>query len=263
MLYIRGAAATGGATGLPRAPRTFPAHDKMWWPLQHIARTALATAALLACAPSPALSSGDRARRIPRVDPLLVPVMPVSKHNGNALNMNLTFYNMHISDIARGVTAHSLKFDFDDLDLEIRFHRPHVNFNGTYRASGKVLWLPVWGSGPFTMKMSDVYERFHIRGVRKRGVDGRVYMHIREYTSTLEPRAMTLSFDNLFNGNWLLGKGANALINNEWKQIYGEIAPLTNQHFSIIMRPYWEDILSRDPIDVMFPPGTRYLYVVE
>ncbi|XP_026287913.2 protein takeout-like [Frankliniella occidentalis] len=207
-----------------------------------------------------AMGYGDAAAGIPKLDPLLVPVMPVSRHDGAALNMNLTFYNMRISDITHNVVMHSLKFDVDNLEMDIRFSRPQVNFRGTYKTDGKILWLPVWGSGPFQMHMGTVFERYRIKGERRVGPDGQAYMHIVDYASTLEPRQMSLDFQNLFNGNWLLGKGANSLINSRWETIYGEIAPLSDRHFSNIMRPHWEDVFSREPLDIMFPRPTRYFY---
>ncbi|KAE8746175.1 hypothetical protein FOCC_FOCC007047 [Frankliniella occidentalis] len=128
----------------------------------------------------------------------------LTRHDGAALNMNLTFYNMRISDITHNVVMHSLKFDVDNLEMDIRFSRPQVNFRGTYKTDGKILWLPVWGSGPFQMHMGTVFERYRIKGERRVGPDGQAYMHIVDYASTLEPRQMSLDFQNLFNGNWLL-----------------------------------------------------------
>lgn len=200
------------------------------------------------------MATGDPGHGVPKLDPILVPLMPMSKNAGKVLNLNMTFFNLTIEDITHDVTLKSAKFDYDKLEATLELHRPLVHFHGSYKINGKILWLPIWGEGTSWMKMTDVGEVWHMRAERAVAEDGRPYMQLKEYTSTLSPGAMAVHYDNLFGGNWVLGQGANTLINSQWKVIYQQLQPLSDGHFSAIMRPYWADIFKQQvDLDRDFP----------
>lgn len=41
-------------------------------------------------------------------------------------------------------------FDFDAKEITIQGQLPYLNFTGTYRLSGKLASLPIFGNGPYT-----------------------------------------------------------------------------------------------------------------
>lgn len=51
----------------------------------------------------------------------------------------------------------------------------------------------------------NVDEKFKLSGERATE-NGRTFWNVTSYSSTLEPKSMEVKYDNLFNGNWLLGE---------------------------------------------------------
>ena len=198
------------------------------------------------------MKKGDPSIGMAVLDPTYIKDWVIIKNAGNVLNWNMTCANVKITKICENVELKSAHFDLDKLELNMTVWRPEVDFSSPYQMKGKVLWLPIWGSGAMSMKMINVLEDFYLKGKRVER-DGKTYWEVTEHLATLRPGLIRSNFDNLFNGNAILGNAANRLMNAQWKLIYGQLHEISDAKFSEIMTPEFHDILMHQSLEEMFP----------
>lgn len=81
---------------------------------------------------------------------------------------------------------------------------------------------------------------------------GKKYWRLNDYKLTLEPELVTMYFGNLFNGDRLLGESTNTFINEQWRDIFGELRPGYEETFGIIFKDIANRIFTRVPFNDIF-----------
>ncbi|KAE8747379.1 hypothetical protein FOCC_FOCC005846 [Frankliniella occidentalis] len=88
---------------------------------------------------------------------------------------------------------------------KLTFFAPTITIAGTYTASGRVLLLPVTGTGPSNITLKDMNISYEYDWPLKKRSSGREYIDIINSKMTLNSLGhMAVRFDNLFNGDRLL-----------------------------------------------------------
>lgn len=84
--------------------------------------------------------------------------------------------------------------------------------------------------------------------------NGVTYTSITSYKVTTRPKKMEFYFDNLFDGkNKELADNVNAVLNENWKELFEEVRPGYEEAYGIIFRNYAEMIFTKVPLDKIFP----------
>lgn len=118
---------------------------------------------------------------------------------------------------------------------EILMMFPRLELVGPYEMDGRVLILPVQGKGEsnLTLTNSQVSIRFLGKPVTK---NGKVYMQTDNLKFTVQPAKMTVQFQNLFNGDPVLGPTTNQFLNENWSDIFGELKPSVEAAFGEVVK---------------------------
>lgn len=77
-------------------------------------------------------------------------------------------------------------------------------------------------------------------------------MKLKEFTVSIAPKNMKVRFENLFNGNQLLGETMNELLNTHWKDVFRQIRPALEKSYSEIMFKFGDKIFSKTPYNEIF-----------
>jgi hypothetical protein len=68
----------------------------------------------------------------------------------------------------------------------------------------------------------------------------------------IEPQRLHFKLDNLFNGDKTLGDNINQVMNDNWKEVYGDVKSSYEEAFGKIFASVFDNLLARVPIAELF-----------
>lgn len=185
------------------------------------------------------------------MNPMVIPELALWQGT-SAVGLKLAWKNAEI---------HGLKdADFLDCDMNVTskhtkltFFAPTITIAGTYTASGRVLLLPVTGTGPSNITLKDMNISYEYDWPLKKRSSGREYIDIINSKMTLNSLGhMAVRFDNLFNGDRLLGENMNNFINENWREVSKEFGPGVADAIGEVFKLVLKNICDAVPYDVVF-----------
>ncbi|XP_026319284.1 circadian clock-controlled protein-like [Hyposmocoma kahamanoa] len=97
---------------------------------------------------------------------------------------------------------------------------------GQYEMDGQILILPIRGKGPVHVVLRKLVINFECDLSEKVGKDGKKHWDMKKWTHSFELKdKVDLVFENLFDGNEVLGNAARELISSNGKEVVYEIGP--------------------------------------
>ncbi|XP_014285326.1 protein takeout [Halyomorpha halys] len=122
-----------------------------------------------------------------------------------------------------------------------------IEILGDYTISGKVLVLPIQGTGKSNITMVDVEAKVTIK-LKEVNSNGKHYIQAESVDLKIAPKKTTFDFQNLFNGDKLLGANMNAFLNENHDQIIKELNPAMSKGLSQKIGETINQILSKIPL---------------
>ncbi|XP_034252626.1 circadian clock-controlled protein-like [Thrips palmi] len=187
------------------------------------------------------------------LDPLLISEMRLSQGSNSPVNLDLTFTNMSTTKFLDGVKVESIHFDLDKMVLTAESVTPTVLAVSKYSVKGKVLLLPITGTGDSRVELNDVKTSLRITGKRTKKSDGKDYFEITDVKANMVPKKMSLRLDNLFNGDKQLGDTMNKVLSENWELVFNEISPSLNTAYAELFRRPAHALFIHVPIDGIIP----------
>ncbi|XP_064214568.1 uncharacterized protein LOC659327 [Tribolium castaneum] len=114
------------------------------------------------------------------------------------------------------------EFDFDKKVLDVVGTFPEIVKKCTYEVDGQVLLLPVTGKGPSEIILTkvDVTSKLYFEEIKKRN---KTFIKIVRSDIDMNPGHVSYKFDNLFNGDKVLGDNINQVLNDNWKEVFEDV----------------------------------------
>ncbi|XP_015514386.1 protein takeout [Neodiprion lecontei] len=200
--------------------------------------------------------TGTKELKIAPIDPLRIKKLDISQGSGPVtVELNFTDVDIHgMSSVL--VDSVSAKLDGDEktLTLNLVASKPLIML-GQYTVDGKVLVLPIQGSGNATLDLLSVTATIKLIGsvVQRQGVD---YLIFKKVDFVLNPQSMKLNFSNLFNGNKELGDNMNKFLNENWSQVYDELRHSFQNAFALTIADLTHRFFAQVPYDSLIPPSS-------
>ncbi|KAH0809714.1 hypothetical protein GEV33_013075 [Tenebrio molitor] len=156
---------------------------------------------------------------LPNFEPLWIPQVIIA--GGGSVAVTQNYKNCKIFGLTK-MKLNKAGFDFDNKTFEFAGTVPEYILTGEYTLDGKVLLLPVKGEGDSTATMKNVELNclMQYEEVKKKG---KKYMKFVSGKGTFKPSSIVFHFDNLFNGDMLLGDEINRVVNENWKLLFEDI----------------------------------------
>lgn len=201
----------------------------------------------------PVIINGDPKYRVPNMNPMVIPELALWQGT-SAVGLKLAWKNAQI---------HGLKdAEFRECDMNVTtkhtkltFFAPKISITGIYTASGRVLILPVTGTGPSNITVLNMKISFDYDWPVSKRANGKEYIDIINHKMTLHDLGfMQVKFDNLFNGDRLLGDNMNNFINENWKEVSKEFGPGVADAIGEVFKLVLKNICDLVPYDVVFKP---------
>ncbi|CAG9767572.1 unnamed protein product [Ceutorhynchus assimilis] len=195
------------------------------------------------------LKSGNSEYGLKPLDPLSVDKMTIGAGSG-PVQLVQNYDNVALSGLT-DMTVNKAHYDAQKKSLQILATVPKLTQKGHYALDGAILTLPVVGDGAATLTLENIEFtlEFQFEETKK---GGQTHFKIKTVAHTAKPNHMTLNFENLFNGNKLLGDNINKLVNEEWRTVYHDVRGNLESSYAEIYRKYAQDFFDKVPVDKLF-----------
>ncbi|KAH0812335.1 hypothetical protein GEV33_010460 [Tenebrio molitor] len=116
----------------------------------------------------------------------------------------------------------NVEFYFKGKSLTVAGTFPEITIECQYELDGKVLLLPIKGTGPSTL----VLKNLKVAGVfdyEEKMRKGKTHINVVSSNLTMDPELVSYNFENLFNGDKQLGDNINRVLNDNWKEVFDDV----------------------------------------
>ncbi|CAG2062433.1 unnamed protein product [Timema podura] len=151
----------------------------------------------------PALAVGIPEIGVKKFEPLYIKKLALTKGHG-AVVISGSFTDILAHGPSNATTSYAL-LDLKNRIFELGIDIPEILVESEYDLSGKILILPIVGSGEARLRLSNVTTRVRC-DLEFPKVNGREIMYLKTMQVEFLVRGMHVYLGNLFNGNKVLGR---------------------------------------------------------
>lgn len=143
------------------------------------------------------------------------------------------------------VVEYASKYSFQ---LEL----PHLYVTGRYNVDGKILFIPVKGSGGFTGNFTGGLGDIRIKGVHKE-IKGQTHFVVNKMDIKITVAKGSIALQELFAGDKVIAEIVSQTINQNFAILSQDLIPLIEKSLSRIFKRTSNKILERFTLDQLFP----------
>ncbi|KAL3271592.1 hypothetical protein HHI36_022067 [Cryptolaemus montrouzieri] len=167
----------------------------------------------------PKLKDGIPELGVPSLDPLKIAKMSIG--SGNIIQLVQNYENFELIGLST-VTLNELSFDLDKGKLFLGITAPLIVLKATYTVKGKILVLDVYGHGNCTFSLENETGSFSM-DLETYTKNDQMYIKGTNPQFEFDTERCVFNFENLFDGNKLLGDNINQVLNDNWREIFNEL----------------------------------------
>ncbi|KAK9503384.1 hypothetical protein O3M35_009945 [Rhynocoris fuscipes] len=197
------------------------------------------------------LANGNPSLGVLPLDPLHFEKIAINQGTG-PVSIKLELKNLNVQGV-KTIKINSIsKFDWKDAALDVSVPAKLI-FDGEYTIDGKVMVLPVKGTGHCHIT-ADNFKAQVTAKIKTIEKNGKQYYEISMLDLDFQTDKVQFQFDNLFNGDKTLGNQVNVFINENWKDVINELKPAIIQAFTTAFKSMGNNLFSRVPANEITPP---------
>lgn len=201
----------------------------------------------------PHLAKGVREFGLPSIDPFVIPNLYVDQGNSQSVAIKLNFTNLSVIGLGNAV-INNVKIDVQDkkVNLHLDIKKPLI-LDGTYTVTGRVLLLPITGSGHCKFVLHNFKAPVHMSAnlISKHKLP---YWDVDNLDFDFDVTKLEILLENLFNGDKALGNNMNLFLNENWREILTELKPAFRSAFAQVYISIVQRFFAQVPIEEVFPP---------
>ncbi|CAL4124495.1 unnamed protein product [Meganyctiphanes norvegica] len=194
----------------------------------------------------PHLHTGVPELSLPILEPMFIPNLNFRQGNG-AVNINAVFRNLEIRGLSSFNTTY-IEADPLSQTLNVGLYIPELRVTGSYDLDGLLLVLPIKGQGPFWTTFNGI----HANGVGSINIAGQApseRLQVSNVFVDFDIDRMRVNLDNLFGGDPILGEAVHLFLNDNGKEVLGEIKPEIQRRLNDLVQKVMNDAFSQLPVD--------------
>lgn len=195
----------------------------------------------------PYLKSGVPEYNIPAMEPLKLKKLTFTPTSS---------IRVDASDIdaygASNFELNKVNLDFKAMLFLVDVTLPNLQIEGQYQIDGKLLLLPIRGSGPMHGNFTNSTGTCKMQ-VAKYLENGEEKLRFTDFKLKISVGGGTLKLDNLFGGEKVLGDVINSAINKNFDLFLKEILPLVEMALSDSFQNIANNIIQQFPFAQLFP----------
>ncbi|KAK3923269.1 Protein takeout [Frankliniella fusca] len=194
----------------------------------------------------PILKKGIPRFNIPVLDPLMLGDLDFSTND-----LKMVYKDTKMSKLFTDYKVVLVEFDPEKHTMRMNLKVPEVVSEGHYELNGKLMVMPVVGSGAFTLTYQDVNFDLTLHGKPKMK-DGKPYMDLVEAKTVFTPTNLLVKVENLFNGNKELSDNFHKFVNENWKDIFNEFKPKIWGSMDVFFKQVFTKIFEDVPLTEIY-----------
>ncbi|XP_018395334.1 PREDICTED: circadian clock-controlled protein-like [Cyphomyrmex costatus] len=196
----------------------------------------------------PYLKTGVPEYNIPSLEPLILKKLTFAPTSSLQLEAS--------EIVTRGASNFIIKkakIDLDTLIVLVDVELPNIQVEGIYGIDGKLLLLPIRGSGPIHGNFSNCIGACKIQIEKYLDEDGEEKMRIKDFKLKISVGKGMIKLDNLFGGEQALGDVINLAINNNFDIFLKELSPQIEKGLSDSFQDIASSIIQQFTFAQLFP----------
>ncbi|XP_018047683.1 PREDICTED: protein takeout-like [Atta colombica] len=195
------------------------------------------------------MAKGLKSFKILPIEPLAIDSIKIDSEGSVSLKQE--YRNVKIHGLTKNMEVYNYQIDWDNLIFRSESFNTQVDFIADYKLEGKILLLPIRGEGKCNISMHDLRTK-HETHYEKFEKDGDIYMRATKYIVKFLPDHVTLQFDNLFNGDSILGEQMHKFLNQNSDLIFKELETPYEETFGLVFIKITNNIFTRVPMNKIF-----------
>ncbi|GLV39161.1 uncharacterized protein CBL_06212 [Carabus blaptoides fortunei] len=195
----------------------------------------------------PIFAKGAPDYNIPSLEPLIMDEL-ISEQSGG---LHITAKNVKAYG-ASNYFFKDLKIDMDSQRYDIDVELPNLGIEADYGVDGKVILVPIRGSGPMTANVTDILAKVVLIGEITE-IDGEKHLNFKTMTINVKVGGGSGKLYNLFNGDKVLGDIVNDTINKNFDAFLKELLPVIERSLASVFLKIANSIVSPYTFAQLFP----------
>lgn len=189
---------------------------------------------------------------IPPIEPMKIESIVVEQAGAtSSFNLRSSFKNAEIHGLSTSFVNRTAT-KFKKFAMKSDTYTDRLDFVGQYTMNGQILVLPITGEGFANVSMHELTTRHELRGDYYTGKDNNTYVNITSYKIKFTPKWVGFRFDNLFNGDKLLGETMNNFMNSNWEPVFYGMIPGYEDEFGKKFKSVANILFRQVPFDLIF-----------
>lgn len=189
---------------------------------------------------------------LPSIEPMKIKSVSVEQLGAtSAFNLRSSFKNSEIHGLSQSVLQKTVA-KFKKFGMKSDAYTDRLDFVGHYKMNGQILILPITGDGFANVSMHHLTTRHEMSGEYYQGVDDNTYVNITSYKIKFKPKWVTFRFDNLFNGDKVLGETMLRFMNDNWEPVFNGMIPGYEEKFGDKFRSVANILFHQVPFKLIF-----------
>lgn len=185
---------------------------------------------------------------LPPIDPLNIPKIRILQGEG-PVNVNAALDNVLVTGFGKTEVllsqVHSKSYDF-----YTRVRVPKIRIEGTYELRGKILLIPLVGSGLCWFEPSNMTIDI-VSDVKLYEKDGLPFFNVTQVHVKYNIGGLKLHMSNLFDGISSLEDSTNAYLNTNWRPVSESLRPILSKTIEDILLGFIQQIFHNLPANFM------------
>lgn len=109
------------------------------------------------------------------------------------------------------------------------------------------------GEGQANISMHELTSIHELKGEYfAKPEDGETYINVTDYRIKFKPKRVTFQFENLFQGDKVLGQTMNQFMNENWKAVFNGLAPDYEKFFGAKFKDVANNVFNNVPMKMIF-----------
>ncbi|GLV39513.1 uncharacterized protein CBL_09601 [Carabus blaptoides fortunei] len=194
----------------------------------------------------PTIIKGDNSYHIAPLNPLKITAMHVVVGDNQLVGAvyNALFHGLENAKFKE------IKWDLTKKRIDMKFLLPTSYLTGDYTVTGRIIGLPLEGNGTEKVTFENM-DNAHSMVYGTIEKDGKEYIEIKKTQMSYTTSRLSLDIRNLFNGNLILGKAMNEVLNENWSAVNMELNPYLGNAIGEIYSQIIQEFFNKVPINDM------------
>ncbi|XP_023954809.2 uncharacterized protein LOC112058318 [Bicyclus anynana] len=185
---------------------------------------------------------------LPSLDPLNIPQIRILQGDG-PVNVNAALDNVVVTGFGKTEVLLS-QVDGRTYDFYTKVRVPKIRIEGTYDLRGKILLIPLVGSGLCWFEPSNMTIDI-VSSVKLYEKSGLPFFNVTQCHVKYNIGGLKLHMSNLFDGISSLEESTNAYLNANWRPVSESLRPILSKTIEDILLGFMQQIFHNLPANFM------------